>query len=123
HKGAARGAAIGAAAGFAAGLTAGPAAIATAGVGAFVGSLAGAAQVSEDDNALSVRRPAGVMVAVNAAGEDREQQAVTVMRECGADNIERADGVWENGNWINFDPTSIPDLVDQENLHAPGAQR
>ena len=123
EKGTIRGAAIGAAAGFVAGLTAGPAAIATAGVGAYVGALAGTAERSEDATAEAVRRPAGVMVAVCAGSEEREQNAIRVLRECGADNIERAEGVWENGDWLDFDPTAVPVLVDQQHLHAPGANR
>jgi hypothetical protein len=120
HKGTARGAAIGAGIGFAAGLTAGPAAIATAGVGAYIGSLAGTAEQSDDKAPHTVRRPAGVMVAVHAASSEREQEAVRVLRACGADNIEQADGVWENGDWLDFNPTTEPILVDQQQLHAPG---
>jgi hypothetical protein len=120
HKGTAAGAAIGAGIGFVAGLTAGPAAIATAGVGAYIGSLAGTAQGSEDETAHAVRRPAGVMVAVNAGSGDREQDALRVLRECGANNIERAEGVWENGDWVDFDPNVEPQLIDQEQLNVPG---
>ena len=123
EKGTLRGAAIGAAAGFAAGLTAGPAAIATAGVGAYVGALAGTAEQSDDKVEGTLRRPAGVMVAVCASGEEREREAIRVLRECGADNLERADGVWENGDWLDFDPTTVPVLVDQQHLHAPGVSR
>lgn len=123
EKGTVRGAAIGAAAGFAAGLTAGPAAIATAGVGAYIGALAGTAEESEDRVAATLRRPAGVMVAVCAVSDDREQEAIRVLREYGADNLERAEGVWENGDWLDFDPTAVPVLVDQAQLHAPGVNR
>lgn len=120
HKGTATGAAIGAGIGFAAGLTAGPAAIATAGVGAYIGALAGTAQASEDESAHAMRRPAGVMVAVNAASDERENEAIRVLRECGADNIERAQGVWENGDWVDFNPNVEPVLVDQQQLNVPG---
>ena len=123
EKGTVRGAAIGAAAGFAAGLTAGPAAIATAGVGAYIGALAGTAERSENEASEALRRPAGVMVAVCAGSEEREGEAIRVLRDCGADNIERAEGIWENGDWIDFDPTAVPMLVDQAHLHAPGVAR
>ena len=119
HKGTAAGAAIGAGVGFAAGLTAGPAAIATAGVGAYIGALAGTAQATADESAHAVRRPAGVMVAVNAGDDERENEAIRVLRECGADNIERADGLWENGDWVDFNPNVEPVLVDQQQRNVP----
>lgn len=123
QKGTAAGAAIGAGVGLAAGLAAGPAAIAIAGVGAYVGSLAGTASATEDEDGRSVRRPAGVMVAVNVGTGEREGDAVRVLRAQGADNIERAEGLWENGDWVDFDATAEPSLVEQQNLHAPGAAR
>jgi hypothetical protein len=92
-------------------------------VGAYVGALAGTAEQSEDTAAVTVRRPAGVMVAVCVGSEDREHEAIRVLRECGADNLERADGIWENGDWIDFNPTAEPMLVDQTQLHAPGVNR
>ena len=123
EKGTAKGAAIGGAIGFAAGLTAGPAAVATAGVGAYIGALAGSAQSTEDAGAHTMRRPAGVMVAVNAGTADREREAIRVLRECGADNIEQAEGIWENGDWLDFNPNAEPVLVDQPQLNAPGVAR
>lgn len=123
HKGTAAGAAIGGAIGLAAGLTAGPAAPAVAAVGAYVGSLAGTARATEDEDARTSRRPAGVIVAVNVGSTDREDEAIRVLREAGADNIERAEGLWENGDWADFDPVHAPNLVDQRNLHAPGVDR
>ncbi len=120
HKGAAGGAAVGAGVGLAAGLTAGPAALAVAGVGAYVGSLAGTGRATEGENAHAVRRPAGVMVAVNVGDGARESDAVRALHACGADNIERAEGRWENGDWVDFNPVAEPDLVDQAELHVPG---
>jgi len=123
EKGTATGAAIGGAVGFAAGLTAGPAALATGAVGAYIGALAGSAQSTEDKDAHTVRRPAGVMVAVHATSADLEREAVRVLRECGADNIEQAEGLWENGDWVDFNPNAEPVLVDQPQLNAPGVAR
>ena len=116
QKGAVAGAAAGAGIGLAAGLTAGPAAIAVAGVGAFVGALAGTGEAAEGKDARMSRRPAGVMVAVHAADAGAEDRAIRVLRERGAQNIERADGVWDNGDWADFNPTAEPLLVDQDGL-------
>ena len=119
HKGTAAGAAIGAGVGLAAGLTAGPAALAVAGVGAYIGALAGTGSAAEGTDARLVRRPSGVMVAVNVGDGGRENDAIRVLRERGADNIERAEGLWENGDWVDFNPTAEPVLVDQQQLQGP----
>lgn len=74
----------------------------------------------QDQQGGAARRPAGVMVAVHAAAADREAEAIRVRHERGADNIEQADGVWENGEWTDFDPVSAPKLLEQSRLHAPG---
>jgi hypothetical protein len=121
-KGTATGAAIGAGVGFLAGLTAGPAAPVVAGVGAYVGALAGTASATEDEPPGTARRPAGMMVAVNVRDGEREAEAVRVLRACGVDNLERAEGLWEAGEWTDFSPVTIPHLIDQEELHAPGTQ-
>lgn len=118
-KGAATGAAIGAGFGLA-GLAAGPAGLVIAGVAAYVGSLAGTANAMQDQKGGGERRPAGVMVAVNVTTQDRETTAIRILHERGADNIEEADGVLENGNWIDFNPVSAPRLVEQSTLHEPG---
>lgn len=121
HTGAAGGAALGAGIGLAAGLAAGPAALAIAGVGAYVGSLAGASSGTEDEDAHNVRRPAGVMVAVNIGADlRREAEAIRALRTSGADNIERAEGAWHGGTWADFDPVANPVLVEQSQLHGPG---
>ncbi len=122
HKGAASGAAIGAGVGLVAGLAAGPAAPAVAGVAAYVGALAGTARATEDERAGSARRPPGMMVAVNVRDADREREAVRVLHECGADNIERAQGLWEAGAWTDFNPVAEPLLVEQTKLNAPGTK-
>ena len=123
QKGTAAGAAAGAGIGLAAGLTAGPAAIAVAGVGAFVGALAGTGSAAEDRDTRMTRRPAGVMVAVHTADANAENRAIRVLRERGAQNIERADGIWENGDWADFNATAEPLLVDQQDLHVTDGPR
>lgn len=74
----------------------------------------------QDQKGGGERRPAGVMVAVNVTTQDRETTAIRILHERGADNIEEADGVLENGNWIDFNPVSAPRLVEQSTLHEPG---
>jgi hypothetical protein len=124
HGGAARGAAIGAAAMGLAGLTAGPlGAAAMAGVGGYVGGLAGMGSGTQDEHGTPARRPAGVMVAVRVGDQEGAQRAIEALRAHGAENIEEAEGQWENGDWVDFDPVSYPHLVDQPSLHGPGAPR
>jgi hypothetical protein len=120
EKGAAAGAAVGAVLGAVAGLAGtplvGPAAIAGGmATGAYVGSMAGAVNTMKDEPASTraMARPPGVMLAVPTdAGED-EEVAVDLMREAGARMIERADGTWQGGRWIDFDPVRPPQVIEQ----------
>ena len=110
--GAAAGAA-GAAAGAAAATVLGPVAIAGgAGVGAYTGALVGALGAMDERTHKDELRPAETLVAVNAdavplsAGE-----LIALFEECGAQQVERTDGAWANGEWADFDPVSRPHLV------------
>jgi hypothetical protein len=122
HKttpGAIAGAAVGAAAGLAAGVAItpmlGPAGVAAgAGLGAYTASLVGGmgstsneAQPEPED-----MRPAEALVAVNAdsAGITAEEIA-RIFQECGAQQVEAAQGTWVDGEWADFDPLSRPHLV------------
>jgi hypothetical protein len=112
-KGAAIGSAVGAVAGLAATPLLGPIAVAGgAAAGAYAGSLAGAVGGMGGDQAAPQRRPAGVMVAVNAESREDENRAVGVMHDHGARMIERAEGAWRNGKWADFDPVRPPDVVE-----------
>jgi hypothetical protein len=119
-KGAVEGAAIGGVVGAVVGAVAtpllGPAAIPGGlAAGAYAGSLAGAMK-KMDDAPRSVEpmtRPAGVMVAVNTEFGEDEEVAVDLMRSAGAKMIERADGAWRNGRWVDFDPVKPPQVVEQ----------
>jgi hypothetical protein len=51
------------------------------------------------------------MVAVNAEFSEDEEIAADLMRDHGARMIERADGVWRNGKWTDFDPVRPPDVI------------
>jgi hypothetical protein len=119
-SGAAKGAAIGAAMGTAAGVAItpliGPAGIvAGAGVGAYTGSLVGGLKGGVDGTAQpdhTIVRPAEALVAVNVDGAGLSADEVASMLErCGAWQVERAEGLWENGQWADFDPVSVPNLI------------
>jgi len=119
--GAATGAAIGSAVGAVAGAVAtpllGPAAIPGGlAAGAYVGSLAGAmnSMQSEPRTNEPITRPAGIMLAVNAEYGEDEEVAVDLMRQAGARMIERADGAWRDGRWVDFDPVRTPQVVEQK---------
>ena len=103
---------IGATAGLAAPLVA-IAGVAAAAAGAYSGSLAGAMGAMMDAGEQHIRH-AGMLVAVHAPDADTERDAIKLLREAGAVNIERAEGVWEDGEWIDFDPTKAPHLVDTQ---------
>jgi hypothetical protein len=117
--GASKGAAIGAVVGVAAGIAAtpiiGPAGIvAAAGVGGYTGSLVGGlsgvsgeAQPDHEDV-----RPAEALVAVNVdGGSVPADEVIRIFEECGAQQVERADGVWTDGSWADFDPVRPPRLI------------
>lgn len=66
-------------------------------------------------------RPAGVLLAARAKGERRDE-AVDVLREAGAADVECAKGKWEGGQWADFDPTRAPTpIADQATPDAAGA--
>jgi hypothetical protein len=132
-KGVAVGSAVGAGVGLAASPVLGPAAIlAGAGAGAYAGSLVGALNKMEEKPATAKPdeqvaapgqsadvpadvkpvRSAGVMVAVRAVEFSKRVNAVNILRAAGAQDIERADGNWQAGQWIDFAPLKPPLLVD-----------
>jgi hypothetical protein len=112
-KGAALGSAVGTVAGLAATPLLGPIAVAGgAAAGAYAGSLAGAVEKMGDDRPAPLTRPAGVMVAVNAEASEDEECAIDLLRGHRARMIERADGLWRDGKWADFDPVRPPDVVE-----------
>jgi hypothetical protein len=137
HSGALKGAAVGTAVGM--GLAASPlmgpaAVVAGAGAGAYAGSLVGALGKMEEkpaaakpdehvvepaatvapprDTDTAFVRSSGIFVAVRAVEFARRVAAVNVLGANGAQDIERADGTWQAGQWIDFDPLKPPLLVD-----------
>jgi hypothetical protein len=116
EQGALKGAGIGGAVGIAAGLVAaplvGPIGIAAGiGAGAFVGALAGAANSMGDEaKHMPTARPGGVMVAVNTQ-RSLPDDVVMLLQTHGAKLVEQAEGQWQHGHWLDFDPVSTPGNV------------
>lgn len=113
--GAAIGAVLGVAAGIAATPIAGPAAIvAGAGVGGYTGSLVGGMKETEREGRPDHEdvRPAEALVCVNVgAGDITEDEVIRILEQCGAHQVERAEGVWADGEWADFDAVSPPHLI------------
>lgn len=110
--GAAIGLGIGAAIGA---VTAGPPGAAVgAGIGAYVGSLGGALHGLEGSGTDEepARRPAGVVVAVRIESGNAERSAIATLQTQGAIHVEKAEGQWRDGKWIDFDPVSVPVILD-----------
>jgi hypothetical protein len=137
YSGALKGVAVGTAVGVGVGLAASPAlgpaaVVAGAGAGAYAGSLVGALgkmeekpaaakpdehvieQVATSDAPIDTAcvRCSGIFVAVRAVEFAKRVAAVNALRAKGAQDIERADGTWQAGQWIDFDPLKPPLLVD-----------
>ena len=68
------------------------------------------AAAKSDEPVVPVRF--AVLVAVRAVEFAQRVAAVNVLRAEGARDIERADGTWQAGEWIDFDPLKPPFLVD-----------
>ena len=114
-KGVAVGAAIGTVAGVAVTPLLGPAGIvAGAAVGGYTGSLVGGLgetnQERQPDN--EDVRPAEALVAVNVdAAGIAEDTVVRLFEESGAQQIEMAEGLWEDGEWKDFNAVAPPNLI------------
>ncbi len=109
--GAATGAAAGGAAGLAIGIVGGPlGALAGGGIGAYIGSLMGALgqmeQLEAEDASVNhpAEPPSGPMIAINAADEKAEQDAISIVTRCSPLQVDRARGDWRHGEWVDFDP-------------------
>lgn len=106
------GAAIGAGILFAMGST-GFGLVIAAALGAYVGSLIGAMRMAgrrseANPNRKDIRiRHAGVLTAVHVSPE-QEAEAAQILREAGGKDVERADGRWRDGKWVDFDPVQPP---------------
>ncbi|WP_278486430.1 hypothetical protein [Achromobacter insolitus] len=100
--------------------------IAAAGVGAYLGALAGALWVvgrgrrtrvapSTTVDAHPAVRHAGVMLALHVS-PDRDAQARNILATAGGRDIERAQGRWQNGKWVDFDPLTPPHRVQAQTM-------
>jgi len=119
------GAGVGAAAGGAVGIVAAAAipglgaalALGLVALGAYTGSFAGAMAKLGDDSAAddmgaSPGRKSGGMVAVRVLNAEAERIAIDTLRTHGAQDVERAEGEWRDGNWQDFDPVQPPHRVE-----------
>ena len=52
------------------------------------------------------------VLAVNADSAEDEELAIDLLRDRGAQMIERADGAWHDGKWVDFDPVRPPDIIE-----------
>lgn len=91
------------------------------GLGAYLGSLVGALSMTRDPDRVSnapenvpdpnrqvkTERDAGVLLAVHVNPDTRET-AAEVLRQAGAQDVERAYGRWSEGRWVDFDPLAPP---------------
>jgi predicted lipid-binding transport protein (Tim44 family) len=94
--------------------------VAVAGVGAYIGSLIGALWVTgRRQPGVNTRGPsahpehpevrqAGVLLALHT-DPTREAQACKILRDAGGEDVERAQGSWQQGRWVDFDPLKAPD--------------
>jgi len=119
-KGIASGAAVGAVVGAAGIPVLGPLAPALGALaGAYGGSLAGglseikkSPQDSDPQIDANPPRQAGLMVAVAVRQIDQEQAVIAMLRNLGAQDIERGDGRVVDGRWQDFDPLRPPNRID-----------
>lgn len=85
-------------------------------VGAHIGNLVGVLGRMQDDEGAEdhpgVRRSC-LMLAVSTPNSSCLQKAVAVLRECGAQGLESSNGRISGGDWVDFDPTSRPALIDR----------
>lgn len=93
--------------------------LAVAAVGAYIGSLMGALWVTGRSKPGVARnkgapadhpeaRHAGVLLALHT-DPGREAEACRLLRDAGGMDVERAQGRWQDGHWVDFDPLQPPE--------------
>ncbi len=117
--GAMTGTAAGGAVGAAIGSVGGPLGFLTGGlVGAHIGNLIGALRSmhenEEDRDPSTMLRHSGFMVAVCADDERSEHEAMDVLMQCGAAELESGEGHIVHGDWEDFDPAEAPHRIDPD---------
>lgn len=84
-------------------------------VGAHIGNLVGVLGQMKDEHGTEDHpgvRQSGLMVAVSTPNASCVQRAVAVLRECEVQGLESANGRISGGDWVDFDPTSRPTLIN-----------
>jgi hypothetical protein len=90
-------------------------ALVAAGIGAYSGAAAGAMEeFGHHEAGAPQRRPGGVILSVRIADPANETRVIATLRHQGAADIERADGQWLDGDWTDFNPVAVPQLVEAE---------
>ncbi|QBQ98204.1 hypothetical protein [Paraburkholderia pallida] len=87
-----------------------PSTVIAAAVGAWIGSRIGSGwqrRAEHEERVHHETRQSGVLLAVHVSAEN-QATAAEVLREAGADDVERASGQWHGGHWADFDPTEAP---------------
>lgn len=87
-------------------------ALAAAATGAYVGSLAGALNGLGNHEEAPEPRPAGIILAVRIANHVNESRVIATLQAGGAMDIEKAQGEWRDGDWVDFNPVAVPRLVE-----------
>lgn len=59
-----------------------------------------------------LERRSGILVAARAPDYAKRVVAVNVLETMGAQDVERAQGTWEQGRWVDFNPSQPPRRVD-----------
>ncbi|MDR3399772.1 MAG: hypothetical protein P4M06_19695, partial [Pandoraea sp.] len=72
-------------------------------LGAFLGALRRMRSREHVPASQAGMRDAGVILATHVS-ESTADAAIAVLRDAGAAEIEQANGVWEDGEWRDFDP-------------------
>lgn len=63
---------------------------------------------------LGAGEPAGgPMVAVCVDRPGTEAAAILILSRCGAWEIERAEGVWQDGGWRDYDPKATREILKE----------
>jgi hypothetical protein len=109
---------VGVAVGAATSVVTGPAGPIVGGlVGAHVGSLFSLSKMKDGGEAeaggenQAEPRPTGMLLAVAIDDDAGERRVLEVLRDLGAHHIERAQGSIVNGDWVDFDPLSMPAMI------------
>lgn len=85
-------------------------AITAAGVAAYTGSLAGAMHGMKNEENMPESRHSGIILAAHVANPENADLIISTLKSEGAEDIERAQGEWIDGDWADFDPVSAPHL-------------